>query len=87
MNLAKDSTLLIHESTFTCQDEENAEEHGHSTAADAAYVAKQSKCKELVLTHISTRYNGKFSEILLNEAREIFEKTEIAYDLMEIELR
>ena len=41
IDLAKDSTLLIHESTFTRQDEENAEEHGHSTAADAAFVAKQ----------------------------------------------
>ena len=87
IDLAKDSTLLIHESTFTRQDEENAEEHGHSTAADAAYVAKQSNCKELILTHISTRYNGEFSKIILNEAREIFENTEIAYDLMEIELK
>ena len=43
IDFAKDSTLLIHESTFTRQDEENAEEHGHSTAADAAYVAKNTK--------------------------------------------
>lgn len=87
IDFAKDSTLLIHESTFTCQDEENAEDHGHSTAADAAYVAKQSNSKELILTHISTRYNGEFSKIILNEAREIFENTEIAYDLMKIELK
>ena len=87
IDFAKDSTVLIHESTFTRQDEENAEEHGHSTAADAAYVAKQSNCKELILTHISTRYNGEFSKIILNEAQEIFENTKIAYDLMEIEVK
>lgn len=87
IELAKDSTLLIHESTFTNHDEENAEEHGHSTAADAAYIAKQSNSKELILTHISTRYNGELSKIILNEAREIFENTKIAYDLMKIELK
>ncbi|WP_407377333.1 ribonuclease Z [Methanobrevibacter sp.] len=86
IEFAKDSTILIHESTFSTQDEENAEEHGHSTAADAAYVAKQSNTNELILTHISTRYNGDFYKILLNEAREIFENTKIAYDFMNIEL-
>lgn len=86
IEFAKDSTILIHESTFSTQDEENAEEHGHSTASDAAYVAKQSNSKELILTHISTRYNGEFFKILLNEAREIFENSKIAYDFMNIEL-
>jgi ribonuclease Z len=86
IDLAKDSTILIHESTFSLQDEENALEHGHSTASDAAYVAKHSNSKELILTHISTRYNGEFYKILLKEAREIFENTRMAYDLMEIEL-
>lgn len=86
IEFAKDSTILIHESTFSVQDEENAEEHGHSTAADAAFIAKQSDSRELILTHISTRYNGDFSKILLKEAKEIFENTKIANDFMNIEL-
>lgn len=86
IELAKDSTILIHESTFSREDEENALEHGHSTAADAAYIANQSNSKELILTHISTRYNGEFSKILLKEAKESFENTKIAYDFMNIEL-
>lgn len=86
IEFAKDSTILIHESTFSVQDEENAEEHGHSTAADAAFIAKQSNSSELILTHISTRYNGDFSKILLKEAKEIFENTKIANDFMNMEL-
>lgn len=86
IEFAKDSTVLIHESTFSIEDEENALEHGHSTAADAAYIAKNSNSKELILTHISTRYNGEFSKILLKEAKERFENTKIAYDFMNIEL-
>ena len=86
IELAKDSTILIHESTFSREDEENALEHGHSTAADAAYIANQSNSKELILTHISTRYNGEFSKILLKEAKKSFENTKIAYDFMNIEL-
>ena len=86
IEFAKDSRILIHESTFSIQDEENAQEHAHSTAADAAYIAKQSNSQELILTHISTRYNGEFYKILLKEARETFENTRIAYDFMNIEL-
>ena len=86
IQFAKDSTLLIHESTFLKQDSLNAEEHAHSTSVDAAYVARESNSDKLILTHISTRYSNDFSEKMLEEAKEIFENTEIAYDLMEREL-
>ncbi|WP_458406531.1 ribonuclease Z [Methanobrevibacter sp.] len=84
--LAKDSTILIHESTFIQKDNTNAEEHAHSTSADAAYIAKESNSKQLILTHISTRYGEEYAEIMLNEAREIFENTILAEDFLEIEL-
>ena len=86
IHFAKDSTILIHESTFLKQDSLNAEEHAHSTSIDAAYVARESNSEKLILTHISTRYSNDFSEKMLEEAKEIFENTEIAYDLMEREL-
>lgn len=38
------------------------------------------------MTHISTRYGEEYANIMLEEAREIFENTRIAKDLMEIEL-
>ena len=59
--------------------------HAHSTSTDAAYIALQSNSKELILTHISTRYT-KIDD-LLSEAREIFENTRIAEDLMKVELK
>lgn len=84
--LAHDSTILIHESTFLKQDYTNAEEYAHSTSIDAAYVAKDSNSKELILTHISTRYSEDYAEIMLKEAQSIFENTRLANDFMEIEL-
>ena len=87
IEFAKDSTLLIHESTFVKEDYQNAIEHFHSTSVDAANIAKQSNSKELILTHISTRYDDKYNEIMLNEAKEIFENTRLAHDFMDIKLR
>lgn len=85
--LARDSTLLIHESTFVEEDKLNAEEHAHSTSVDAAYIARESNSKKLILTHISTRYTKEYEDKMLNEAREIFENTELAYDLLEVEVK
>ena len=85
--LAQDSTLLIHESTFVEEDKMNAEEHAHSTSVDAAYIARESNSKRLILTHISTRYTKEYEEKMLDEAREVFENTELAYDLLEVEVK
>ena len=84
IELAKDSTLLIHESTYVNEDKDKAEERFHSTSSDAALIAKESNSKQLILTHISTKYQS--TDLLLNEALEIFENTEIAKDLKKIEL-
>ena len=84
---ARDSTLLIHESTFVEEDKVNADEHAHSTSVDAAYIARESNSKKLILTHISTRYTKEYEEKMLNEAREVFENTEMAYDLLEMEVK
>ena len=84
---AKDSTLLIHESTFIQKEAQNAMDYGHSTSQDAAYVARESNSEELILTHISTRYGDEYTEIMLKEAKEVFENTQIAEDFMEIHVR
>ena len=84
---AKDSTLLIHESTFIQKEAQNAMDYGHSTSQDAAYVARESNSERLMLTHISTRYGEEYAQIMLKEAREVFENTELAEDYIEIEIR
>ena len=80
---ARDSTLLIHESTFIQKEAQNAEEYGHSTSKDAAFVARESNSKKLIITHISTRYGEEYAQVMLTEAQEIFENTELAEDCME----
>lgn len=71
------SDVLIHEATFSIDDEDEAELTGHSTSRDAAIVAKRSNSRLLLLTHISARYSNKNK--LLREARELFRRTYIAY--------
>ena len=84
IEFAKDSTILIHESTYKDEDKDKAEQHAHSTSADAAYIALQSNSKELILTHFSARYT--VVDDLLEEARKIFKNTKMAKDLMKVEV-
>ena len=61
--------LLVHEATF-CEDEaERARETEHSTALEAARVARDAGVKLLALTHLSSRYGGGDVE---REARTVF---------------
>jgi len=82
--LAKDSDLVICESTYASKHVEKTDKFLHLTSEQAAMIASQSNAKELILTHFSQRYND-ISE-LLNEARCIFPNTKAAFDLMKIKL-
>ena len=82
---AEGADLIIHEATFDESLEERAGENGHSTATKAAEVARAAGARSLILTHISSRYPDV--SVLLEEARKVFPETEIAEDLMEIELQ
>ncbi|WP_407432390.1 ribonuclease Z [Methanobrevibacter sp.] len=84
IEFAKESDLLIHESTYKTEDKDKADLHAHSTSKDAAEIALYSNSKKLILTHISTRYTDVSD--LLSQAREIFENTELAEDLMKEEI-
>jgi len=87
--LAKNADLLIHESTFSHKDKENAQRNFHSTTAIAANVAKEAEVKQLILNHISSRYglkskkNKMDEKDLLIEAQKIFPNTLMAEDFME----
>ena len=83
--LAKDADLAIIESTYSNEEKPLAKEYGHMTAEQAAQTAKKQKVKQLVLTHISQRYEFK-ENILLKEAQKFFKNTKIAKDLMALEI-
>jgi ribonuclease Z len=82
---AAGADLLIHEATFAHEDADRARETRHSTAREAARVARDAGVKRLVLTHLSPRY-GLEPEILLREARAVFPAIEIARDGLVIEI-
>jgi ribonuclease Z len=82
---ARGADLLVHEATFGGDELERAKETGHSTASEAARVALEAGVRQLVLTHISSRYNRDASE-LLAEARALFPETVIARDGMTLDI-
>lgn len=68
--------VLYHESTFLKDKEELAHKTGHSTAAQAAQLAKDSNVHQLVLGHYSSRYQN--IELFKEEAQEYFENVHLA---------
>jgi len=85
VEIAKNSDLLISESTYTKLEAEEAVNYHHLTAHDAAEIAKKSNSKKLILTHISQRYDHK-EYLISQEAKKVFKNTTIAEDLMKIEI-
>jgi ribonuclease Z len=75
--------LLIHEATFTEEERERAAETGHSTAGQAASLARDAEVRMLALTHFSTRYPVG---VLRDEARAIFAQTVLPRDFDSIEI-
>jgi ribonuclease Z len=87
--LARAADLLIHEATFVEEDAHLARQSTHSTAADAARVAREAGVRLLLLTHISPRYargNPVEPAELVRQAREIFPTTRLAEDFMTVEV-
>ncbi len=74
--LIENADLLYHEATFADAEKDLAEKTFHSTARQAAMIAREAKVKKLVIGHFSSRYRDL--NILLKEAREIFPDTELA---------
>ena len=79
IKLAAGSDLLIHDSCFAESAASKAREYGHSTASEAARVAKRSKSRLLALFHISAMYED--ASPLLTEARRVFHRTILPRDM------
>lgn len=83
---SKNADLLIHDGALAEDLAGWAKETRHSTAQEAAQLATGSNVRQLVLTHISSRYSQDVSP-LIEEAKRFFENTIVAEDLMRIEIR
>ncbi|HXR28544.1 MAG TPA: ribonuclease Z [Solirubrobacteraceae bacterium] len=75
--------VLVHEATFAEEERERARETFHSTARQAAELAREAEVKLLALTHVSSRYAG--AEIR-DQARAVFPATEAPRDFDTIEV-
>ena len=85
VDAAVDADLLVHEATFGDEEKDRAKETFHSTAREAAQVAKAARVRKLVLTHLSARYSISAEE-LVKEAKEVFGDVVAAKDGMVVEV-
>ncbi len=83
---ARRADLLVHEATFGDAEEARARETMHSTAREAARVAREAGARRLALTHLSTRYDQDPSPLLTQAAAEYRGELVVAHDGMAIEV-
>lgn len=81
---AQGADLLVHEATFLEEEQDRARETLHSTALDAAAVARDAEVGMLALTHLSSRY---FGPEVAREARAVFPETVVPKDFDIIDVR
>jgi ribonuclease Z len=77
LEAAREAEVLVHEATFLDEERERARETAHSTALEAAELARDAEVSLLALTHLSNRY---FGPEVAREARTIFPDTVVPKD-------
>jgi ribonuclease Z len=83
VDAARGADVLVHEATFLADERDRARETLHSTAGEAALVAREAGVRMLALTHLSTRY---FGHEVVQEAREVFPETVVPRDFDVIDI-
>jgi ribonuclease Z len=81
--VAHEADVLVHEATFTEEERARARETGHSTARQAAELARDADVRLLALTHLSTRF---FPREIREEARATFASTVVPRDFDAIDV-
>jgi ribonuclease Z len=84
VSFSKHADLLIHEGTFDTRLQDVAKDYGHTTAAQAAQIAKKAGVEKLYLVHVSPRYLD--FRILEDEARSVFPHSFVPKDFQEVEV-
>lgn len=85
-SIIEEPDVLIHDATLSSNDSDLALEYKHSTAAEAAHVAREVGAKMLLLFHVSQRYRHGYEDHL-REARKIFKYSWIARKFMRIMIK
>ena len=75
---------MYHESTFLEKDREKAKLTMHSTAMDAAKIARDAQVNKLIIGHFSSRYENL--DLFVNEVKPIFQNVELAFDGKDIDI-
>jgi ribonuclease Z len=83
---AKQADVLIHEATFSDDEQARALETRHSTAREAGRVAREAQAQRLILTHLSTRHDTDPSKLLQQAKEEFSGAVEVAYDGLSFEI-
>ena len=80
IELARGVDVMVHETTLDASMEEKANSRGHSSTRQAAQLALDAGVGRLIMTHVSSRYDEKGCQRLLEECKAIFPDTELAHD-------
>jgi ribonuclease Z len=86
IDAARAADLLVHDCTFGDTEQARAEETLHSTAREAARVAREAGTARLVLTHLSTRYDREWTPLVEQARAEYAGPLDVASDGMVIEV-
>ncbi|MGK9172125.1 ribonuclease Z [Yokenella regensburgei] len=86
LELAREVDLMVHEATLEQAMEEKANSRGHSSSRQAAQLAADAGARELVITHLSSRYDEEGAQRLLQECQAIFRDTRLAKDFQIVPL-